>query len=198
MARSRDRRDFTHQKLEELSTPQHHAAHDKLFFDRMAIHFDKVTFSSHPQMPTLNAEAPQGHMVLITGPHGSGKSSLIRCLTDNLHPSEGRLVYPAHLRCLQVNSTEPQILIYMTLLQNLTFGSPDADLDRVRRICERVGLGKDSMDELDKNLEKKNMEGDQSGGEESGEEGEEEEEDDGGSDAYFKRMTASERKRVHI
>merc|ERR1719375_516534 len=113
MARNKERRDFTHSKLEELSKHEHHSADDKLFFDRMPIKFEEITIDHHEAMPEFSADALQGRMVLITGPHGSGKSSLLRCLTDNLNPKTGRVVYPSHLQCLQV-SADPQLLEYMT------------------------------------------------------------------------------------
>jgi len=91
----------------------------------------------------VNLEIPQGRLVALMGPHGSGKSTFLRILGQRLMPSTGQIFVPSHLRVLHVRR-EAQIL-HRPLLENLTFGSPPdkaPDLPRMRAILRDLRLDK--------------------------------------------------------
>jgi len=99
----------------------------------------------------------QGQFVCLIGPHGQGKSTLLRLLGGAQLPSmQGGLdqclwFIPSHLHVLHVGS-EP--LFYRgNLYNNLTYGQPighpDAELDRVRRVCRRVGVPEELIARID-------------------------------------------------
>merc|ERR550514_184372 len=99
---------------------------DDNFFDNLQICFSKVNFAHLPGIQDISTQVPQGTLVLVTGPKGTGKTTLLNLLTDKVTPDQGELVYPPHLRVLNVSKV-PVLLAYMNLYENLTFGSPTAD-----------------------------------------------------------------------
>merc|ERR1719203_1133768 len=90
----------------------------------------------------------QGKLIYILGPHGEGKSVLLRLLSGVTLPKVGDedeepLVFvPSHLRQLHVSS-EP-LFFEGTLMKNLTLGVREGDRDgaraRVLKVCRRLGL----------------------------------------------------------
>merc|ERR1712217_900470 len=91
----------------------------------------------------------QGTFVAIMGPHGEGKSTLLKLLGGSMLPEHGNdaevtVFVPAHLRILHV-SRKPMFL-EGSLLKNLKFGltassyEADASVDRICKICELLGL----------------------------------------------------------
>jgi len=106
---------------------------DKGFNDDKAAINAKVTVKAH-----------QGQMILITGEHGMGKSTVLRLLSDMVTPAEGQVLSPLHLRTLHV-SHNPHIIPYMTLYENLVFGNEECDRVRVCGIVKRMGFKKHTM-----------------------------------------------------
>jgi ABC-type multidrug transport system fused ATPase/permease subunit len=91
-------------------------------------------------------EIDQGSLVLLVGPRGEWKSTLLKILGGMVLPPlerEGELSYfvPSHLRVLHV-SNEP-MFFPGTLKENLLFGvtpgDPDGDDDRIEKICAMLG-----------------------------------------------------------
>jgi len=101
----------------------------------------------------------QKSFVVFIGPHGNGKSTLLQLLAGALLPEvdDGKIGFfmPAHLRALYVSNN--CIFFHGTLMQNLTFGvnakDADAHIDRVCRICERLGLDPDVRRHLENGME---------------------------------------------
>merc|ERR1712118_50730 len=73
---------------------------------------------------------------------GEGKSTTLKLIGGGLLPQKGEFYLPPHLGILHV--THETIFWETSLLNNLTFGcepgDPDADPERVKRICQRLGL----------------------------------------------------------
>mmetsp|Transcript_81734 Transcript_81734/g.212604 ORF Transcript_81734/g.212604 Transcript_81734/m.212604 type:complete len:952 (-) Transcript_81734:218-3073(-) len=89
----------------------------------------------------------QGHLVALVGRSGEGKSTLLRLLGGAQLPSgekdlSSQFVIPTHARVLHVTS-EP-MFVQRGLYENLVFGvppgHPDGRMERVKEICELVGL----------------------------------------------------------
>jgi len=93
-----------------------------------------------PNLQDLTFSVPQGKLVAVLGPHGSGKFSLLKLLTGLVKPVHGEVHVPTHLRCICVPNV-PEIFKNGNLLDNLTFGRKEADHDRLFKICDAVGLG---------------------------------------------------------
>lgn len=97
-----------------------------------------------PQAISLNLKA--GEVLLITGPSGLGKSSLLEVITGHLQPQQGQCllngqIYTAaairpHLGYLQQQFD----LFNLTLAENLRLGQADADDQALWQVLETVGL----------------------------------------------------------
>merc|ERR1712032_814 len=97
-------------------------------------------------------EIAQGQLVSVIGGRGSGKSTLLQLLGGVLvlPKDSGLLFMPPHGRVLHV-SFDPMIFYSKTLMENLCFGPSDGadeDPERVKRICRRLGLNKDLLEEI--------------------------------------------------
>lgn len=86
----------------------------------------------------VNVSVPQGMSVAVVGPHGSGRSTLLRLLGGVLRPSSGCVRVPPHLRVLHVS--QDACLLRRSVWQNLTIGCPYADTMRVKRILDSLGM----------------------------------------------------------
>jgi len=164
------------------------------FYDRLPIALDGIQIGHVASLSRVTTKVEQGLMVLITGPHSSGKQTLVGLLTDNFTPANGHVLCPSHLRCLHV-SYSPEMITYMSLYENLVFGAVDMLPERVNKIFDRVvrGVGDDDdnsvhqawlKEEFDKGMEawKNDMHLEQ----------------ESGSDPWHKRMSNNEKKRVHL
>lgn len=108
-----------------------------------------------------NLEIQQGQLVSFVGKRGMGKSTLLRLLGGSLLPttierdSDSMFFIPSHLRVLHV---PPEAMFFKgNLYQVLTFGlapqHPDADVERVRQICERLGVPERMINAIDEDSE---------------------------------------------
>jgi len=120
-------------------------------FDAIPIVFRSVSIDYSPSMHTgkgvLSAEAPQGSVVQIVGPHDSGKGVLLKQLCD-IHPTQpGQVLHSPHLQVLQVPH-EPLFLesggvfsnLHLPMVGQKAFNQKI--MQRGRRILRRLGLNK--------------------------------------------------------
>merc|ERR1712226_1577739 len=97
-------------------------------------------------------EINQGRFVVIVGPPGEGKATLLKLISGSLLPAhtdeELTIFVPSHLRLLHV-SAKP-VFLEGTLLANLRFGlmsdDPDGNLERIVSICRMLGLAESVID----------------------------------------------------
>lgn len=95
-------------------------------------------------MKEFSTEAKVGQLILVHGPTGSGKNSLIKLIDDRFAPLTGQVLYSPHLTTLLVGCV-PMIFHFESLLDNLKVGTHKelADMDRIRKIFSRIGIPKD-------------------------------------------------------
>lgn len=89
----------------------------------------------------VTCSAQQGQLVAVTGPHGSGKATLLRLLGHVVFPQEGSIFIPSHLRVLHV--TQEALMLNSSPWLNLLFGCPNkrqVDGERVRHILELMEM----------------------------------------------------------
>ena len=98
-----------------------------------------VPFSSPLQ--DVNLQLQQGKIYAVVGPHGSGKSALLRLLSKAMHPTRGEVFVPPHLSILHVEQT-PQMFHHLSMYDNLTLGYKQAkpSVDAVCEVCASLGL----------------------------------------------------------
>lgn len=104
-----------------------------------------------PALTGVGLEVPAGRRILLAGPSGSGKSSLLSLLLRFIEPTEGRiLAVPAHAaEGIPLDGIDPAAwrrrlawvpqhpyLFDDTVAGNIRLGAPDADDDAVRRAAE--------------------------------------------------------------
>ncbi|MEM9464343.1 MAG: ABC transporter ATP-binding protein, partial [Actinomycetota bacterium] len=107
--------------------------------------FDDVVFTyptgTDPTLRRLSLTVEPGERVGVVGPSGSGKSTLVKLLLRTYDPAAGRVTLGGHdLRTLDADDhygaiavvTQDTFLFHGTVLDNIRFGAPDADLDAVR------------------------------------------------------------------
>lgn len=124
------------------------------------IAFEHITFGYDPNQPVLdnfNLTIGAGERIAITGPNGTGKTTLIWLLLRFHQPDAGRITLDG------VNLTEfdlqalrrsialvPQKvwLFQGSIADNIRLGEPDADMDRVRAAARLAGAA-DFIEEMD-------------------------------------------------
>jgi len=112
--------------------------------DLIPIKITDMSYAYQPFVPVLrsvNMSVPQGKLVAVVGPHGTGKTTLLKLLGHMIFPQEGTIFVPAHLRILHVS--QEASLLNLSAWQNLTFGCPNVnriDPDRVRKILKELKM----------------------------------------------------------
>lgn len=188
------------------------------FFDNMPIQVEQLVVRHVTGLHEVDLEIRPGHLVFITGEHDTGKTSLLKILADCKSPDGGRVLMSSHNRCLHV-CEEPLLLKHLSLLDNLGFGSRHPDPERINKIFMHLGLGKSAKlrDYLHRNIrealadvgsEKRGTESPKKNGvgprtsssrqrrrtsteEEVGEDGLQ-------ADTWFKSLSSSEFKKLHL
>lgn len=161
MRRNRSRRTFMKEMLENHYKSQQAGIRDPpgpvSFFDRVPICLDGIQIQYIKALNDVEVQVMPGTMLFIMGGHATGKTTLVRILTD-IHipkaPDKGQAIFSSHNRCLHVSNV-PQILPYLNLYENLTFGDDSADPRRVLKIFDRVAgnAGQNWLkDELERNM----------------------------------------------
>lgn len=111
--------------------------------DLIPIRMDGISYTHHGKtiFTDVTVQAQQGQLVAVTGPHGSGKATLLRLLGHVVFPQEGSIFIPSHLRVLHV--TQEALMLNSSPWRNLLFGCPDTtlvDANRVRLILEMMEM----------------------------------------------------------
>jgi ABC-type lipoprotein export system ATPase subunit len=193
---NRLRRQFVHDMLQDLdksSTP------DKVFWDNIRIQFDKVNIVHIPSLNSVHLKIFQDTMTLVSGPHGSGKGSLLNVFTKNFG-GDGAVLFPPFLFCLQV-SREPTIITYLSLFENLCYGR-DFDLerpDRCKTIFKQFLLDRDGrghnwlLDQLEVDIQNH-----QDGTLQQINKKDLLNEDDPHNTMWFNKLSVNEMKRIHL
>ena len=123
------------------------------FSSGMNIELDEVNYSvsdrEQPILSNISIQIPQKEIVLIKGPSGSGKSSLLRLLAGVNLPTQGSLfINQDNLKAIQLThyrlhlgmSLSDEAPFEGTLRENITFGNPKITPAQIREIIEIVGL----------------------------------------------------------
>ena len=123
------------------------------FSSGMDIELDEVNYSvsdrEQPILSDISIQIPQKEIVLIKGPSGSGKSSLLRLLAGVNLPTQGSLfINQDNLKAIQLThyrlhlgmSLSDEAPFEGTLRENITFGNPKITAAQIREIIEIVGL----------------------------------------------------------
>jgi len=128
-------------------------------FDEMPIIIQDLRFRHSDGTWLIQAERVdilQGSIVALVGPHGAGKTTMLKLVAQLYIPQEGQIIIPTHLRVLHLG--QDPIVFEEGLWENLTFGSSNnnnniqgsrnrnnsnqikEDPERVRRILKRLEL----------------------------------------------------------
>jgi len=100
-------------------------------------------------MHDCNLRVSRGEMIGIRGTNGSGKSTLLSMLSGRLTPTEGQFLIndqyadgfdPHHLRQSIAYLSPRPVLMQGSVLENITFFAPRANLDRTLGYASRLGL----------------------------------------------------------
>ncbi len=112
------------------------------------VHFENVTFGYDRERPILqdiNLLIQPKQTVALVGRSGSGKSTLVKLLFRYFEPQQGRILIDGEdIRKLDITGYRKQLAIVHqevdvfngTLLENLTYGNPQATREQVTEACE--------------------------------------------------------------
>lgn len=91
----------------------------------------------------ISLQISAGQVVALTGPSGSGKSSLLHCIAGFVKPDSGSLTILGHLPGEQPLAWLGQrpFLIQGSWAENLRLTAPQANTEEMSRAIEAVGLG---------------------------------------------------------
>jgi ATP-binding cassette, subfamily B, bacterial MsbA len=116
---------------------------------REGISFENVSFAyspdSAPVLKNINLQIRSGEVIAIAGPSGAGKTSLADLLPRFVDPVKGSIkIDGTDLREMDLKSlrdligivSQDIILFNDTILENIAFGNPDADLNDIRKAAK--------------------------------------------------------------
>ena len=111
-----------------------------------------VTFGYDPDKPVLHdvdLKIPAGKTVALVGATGAGKSTVIKLLARFYDPTAGAVLIDGHdLRQVTSSSLREQLAVVPqeaflfsgSVLDNIRFARPAADVDEVKRVARIVGV----------------------------------------------------------
>lgn len=117
-----------------------------------AIRFEGVSFAypdGTPALKEIDAEIEPGERVAIVGHNGAGKSTLIKLLLRFMDPQHGTVrIDGRDIRTVKMTSLrralgwvhQDTILFGMSIAENIAFGRPNADMDRIRATARQVDI----------------------------------------------------------
>lgn len=89
----------------------------------------------------INIRVSQGTLVAVSGQHGAGRATFMKCLGRVINPNSGLMYVPSHIRTLHV-SQEP-VLLNLSLTENMTFGCLHplhASMERLQHILANLQM----------------------------------------------------------
>ncbi|CAK9019444.1 Multidrug resistance protein pgp-1 (P-glycoprotein A) (P-glycoprotein-related protein 1) [Durusdinium trenchii] len=148
----------------------------------------------------VSVSVPQGKLVAVVGPHGSGKKTLLSLMGHMIFPLDGSIFIPSHLRILHV--TQEAYLLNLSPWKNLIFGCANplsVDPARVRKILQLLQM-KTTLQLITADLEKQALLRETTGASKPEESEQEEEKDwdqeNGGN--WHDELTYSEKVKIHL
>ncbi|MCB0399993.1 MAG: ATP-binding cassette domain-containing protein [Winogradskyella sp.] len=133
--------------------------------DSFKIELDKVTYKvpdrSTPILNKISMTIHPSSRILVQGPSGSGKSSLLRMISGIIQPSDGRIfVNDESLQNIQINNYRACLGLSLaeetpfegSIKDNLTLTNKDITDEEIKKAIDIVGL-KDYLKETEKGLE---------------------------------------------
>ena len=118
-----------------------------------AVEFRNLSFSYDgrtPVLENLSLRIRPGERVAIVGPSGIGKTTLISLLLLFYRPTSGEILFEGEPASVyEVQSLRRRIgymaqktqLLYLSILENVRYGNPEASREEVRRACGIAGIG---------------------------------------------------------
>ncbi|KAJ1742947.1 hypothetical protein LPJ68_001438 [Coemansia sp. RSA 1086] len=117
---------------QEIQSPDIQAANDRVGFNNATLVWNA---NSSFKLKNINVQFPSGELSVISGPTGSGKSSLLLALVGNMELIEGCISVPAHMKTSDSLELHPAIsdIAYVsqepwlrndTIRDNILFGEP--------------------------------------------------------------------------
>lgn len=102
-------------------------------------------------LENINLKIKQNEKILVTGSSGSGKTTLLKVIAGLVIKSEGQLLVN-EINTLNINNKHYRSFIGFvfpnnspfdgTIRENITFNNPQIPEERVREICEVLGIAK--------------------------------------------------------
>ena len=114
------------------------------------VEFDRVYFSyrrNEPVIKDISMKIKRGETVVLMGPSGEGKTTLIHLILSLLVPDQGRIMLDDGSKSIEVNTNSRGSISYVpqgnnifsgTIAENLRYGKEDATEEELIRVTKAV------------------------------------------------------------